>query len=73
MKRKYRNHTAAFKAKVAIEAAKEEKAEIEEQPAVQQEPNANDPSRYVTPKDFELLKVIGVRKRLGCNCWTSSP
>ena len=29
MKRKYRNHTAAFKAKVAIEAAKEEKTTAE--------------------------------------------
>ena len=29
MKRKYRNHTAAFKAKVALEAAKEEKTTAE--------------------------------------------
>ena len=29
MKRKYRNHTASFKAKVAIEAAKEEKTTAE--------------------------------------------
>lgn len=29
MKRKYRNHTAAFKAKVAMEAAKEEKTTAE--------------------------------------------
>jgi len=29
MKRKYRNHTAGFKAKVAIEAAKEEKTTAE--------------------------------------------
>ena len=29
MKRKYRNHTAAFKARVAIEAAKEEKTTAE--------------------------------------------
>lgn len=29
MKRKYRNHSAAFKAKIAIEAAKEEKTTAE--------------------------------------------
>jgi len=29
MKRKYRNHTAAFKAKVALEAAREEKTTAE--------------------------------------------